>query len=38
MAAIFGPGVPSMETKIATDGQGDKLWRGTSYGGVTSAA
>ena len=29
MAAILGPGGPSMATKIATNSPGDQLWRGT---------
>ena len=32
MAAIVGPGGPSMATKFALDGRGDQLWRGTTCG------
>ena len=32
MAAIVGPGGPSMATKFAKDSPGDQLWRGTTCG------
>ena len=30
MAAIVGPGGPSMALKLAIDGQGDQLWKETT--------